>query len=553
MTTRKAEESKRLALIVLYCAVLSGASGGASGAAGVEAGNVLAVFPHFGYSHFKVALPILNELSRRGHHLTVISYVQNPEAPQLANYEQLLLSSATEDQSSTTINVVPLSEHTPTRSLKVLLQEYYDLYGNGQISCELLYASGHVETVLERHKQKPYDLLLTEYFSTDCQLSLAKLLELPIIGLSTCALMPYYYDRIDLPDTPAYVLSEFVGFKQPLSWSERLLNFAQAKLLKLIYRLHTNRADNALIKRHLNLDIDVDAVARNQTAFILGNQHYSHMGSRPRTQQFLEVGGVHITHESQKQLTPKIVQFLQQSKHGIIFISWGSMVRASSIDDDKLTAIIHVLQQLPFNVIWKWEAEEQPKPQLDASKFLFVKWAPQLALLCQPQVRLFWAHAGLLGLTEALHCGKPLLMTPIYGDQFLNAFAAQDRGVGIKLDYQQINVDTLQQSLQELSKPSYAERALKLSQVFNQRERSPLETAIWSVEHVLQHGQLAVELIRSPGIELNWFVYHSLDSLAVILAALLLLLVSCRALAMPKSQAPPKPQRKSRKARRSNT
>lgn len=68
-------------------------------------------------------------------------------------------------------------------------------------------------------------------------------------------------------------------------------------------------------------------------------------------------------------------------------------------------------------------------------------------------MRLFWAHAGLLGLTEALHCGKPLLMTPIYGDQFLNAYAAQDRGIGLKLDYQDINVEMLQESLQELSKP----------------------------------------------------------------------------------------------------
>jgi len=68
-------------------------------------------------------------------------------------------------------------------------------------------------------------------------------------------------------------------------------------------------------------------------------------------------------------------------------------------------------------------------------------------------VKLFWTHAGLLGLTEGLHCGKPLLLTPIYGDQFLNAFAAEGRGVGLKLDYEEINVDTLQVSLQNLSHP----------------------------------------------------------------------------------------------------
>lgn len=438
-----------------------------------HAGNVLAIFPHHGFSHFKVALPLLTELAQRGHHLTVISYVKHPLAAQLPNYEQLLISDAAEDQSSTTINQVPLSEHTPSRSLRVLLQEYYDLYTNGQSSCEKLYNSVHVAKVLDHHQRYPFDLLLTEYFTTDCQLAVAKLMNLPIIGLSTCALMPYFYDRIDLPDTPSYVQSEFVGFAKPLEWHERLLNFVQAKLLKIIYRLHTNRADNALIMRHLDVDIDVDEVARQQTAFILGNQHYSHLGSRPQTPQFLEVGGLHINGSEKQQLSPRIVHFLQESPQGVIFISWGSMVRASSIDTEKLSHILQVLNEQPLNVIWKWEtdAQEMPLP-LKPGKFLFVKWAPQLALLCklqpiiliglrlmfpsspgQPRVKLFWAHAGLLGMTEALHCGKPLLMTPIYGDQFLNAHAAQDRGIGLKLDYQHIDVQSLEQALQQLSNP----------------------------------------------------------------------------------------------------
>ncbi|XP_062120630.1 UDP-glycosyltransferase UGT5 [Drosophila sulfurigaster albostrigata] len=514
-----------------------------------SAGNILAVFPHFGFSHFKVVQPLLSELAQRGHHVTVISYVNNPLAAQLPNYEQLLTSDANEDQASTTINVVPLTEHTPTRSLPVLLKEYYDLFSEGQTTCGHLYASGHVATVLERHKEQPYDLLLTEYFSNDCQLALAKLMQLPIIGVSTCALMPYFYDRIDLPDNPAYVLSEFVGFAQPLLWHERLLNFVQAKLLKLLYKLHTNRADQKLIKQHLGIDIDVDEVARDQTAFILVNQHYSHMGSRPVTPQLIEVGGMHITSDAKKQLPQELEQFLQRSPQGVIFISWGSMVRASSIDADKLQAMLQVLSQQPLNVIWKWETDEHP--QVDANKFLFVKWAPQLALLCQPRVKLFWAHAGLLGMTEALHCGKPLLMTPIYGDQFLNAYAAQQRGIGLKLDYEQINVTTLQETLQELSHANYAVGAEKLSQVFNGRQRTPIESAIWSVEHVLQHGLFATKLLQSPGIELNWFIYHSLDSIAILLVLVLLIIASWRALFPAQSKRQSKAQTQQRAGKKS--
>jgi len=147
----------------------------------ISAGNILAVYPHFGFSHFKVVMPILNELAHRGHDITVISYVKNPQAGAYPNYEELLISAPGEDQSSTTINLVPLTEHTPTRSLGVLIREYVALHEEGQKTCEHLFASGHIERAIERHRNKPYDLLLTEYFNSDCQLALAKLLNLPTI------------------------------------------------------------------------------------------------------------------------------------------------------------------------------------------------------------------------------------------------------------------------------------------------------------------------------------------------------------------------------------
>jgi len=95
----------------------------------------------------------------------------------------------------------------------------------------------------------------------------------------------------------------------------------------------------------------------------------------------VEIGGVHITKKAEQELPENIANFLNRSNEGVIFISWGSMVRASSIDEDKLTAILEVLQHQPLRIIWKWEGDKTPKTH--SSKFLFIKWAPQLALLCK--------------------------------------------------------------------------------------------------------------------------------------------------------------------------
>lgn len=46
-----------------------------------------------------------------------------------------------------------------------------------------------------------------------------------------------------------------------------------------------------------------------------------------------------------------------------------------------------------------------------------------------PNVKLFISHGGLLGIQEAVACGVPMLMVPLYADQALNARAMADRGI----------------------------------------------------------------------------------------------------------------------------
>jgi UDP:flavonoid glycosyltransferase YjiC (YdhE family) len=50
-------------------------------------------------------------------------------------------------------------------------------------------------------------------------------------------------------------------------------------------------------------------------------------------------------------------------------------------------------------------------------RLLLVAWAPQLAVLCHPAVKLFVSHGGLNSTHEGLAAGKPLLVTPFFADQ----------------------------------------------------------------------------------------------------------------------------------------
>lgn len=127
--------------------------------------------------------------------------------------------------------------------------------------------------------------------------------------------------------------------------------------------------------------MDVNEVVKANTALMLVNQHYSLSGVQPLSPQLVQIGGIHINHtQLTEQLPHNIEDFLRNAKEDVIYISWGSMLRTFSLDPNKVQAILRAFENLPFNVIWKWENDNVPTK---SNKFLFVKWAPQFRLLCK--------------------------------------------------------------------------------------------------------------------------------------------------------------------------
>ncbi|KAK6046517.1 hypothetical protein COOONC_15978 [Cooperia oncophora] len=59
-----------------------------------------------------------------------------------------------------------------------------------------------------------------------------------------------------------------------------------------------------------------------------------------------------------------------------------------------------------------------------------VEWLPQKDVLAHPRLRLFVMHGGINGLMEALLRAVPVVVVPIFADQFRNGRNAEKRGVG---------------------------------------------------------------------------------------------------------------------------
>ena len=65
-------------------------------------------------------------------------------------------------------------------------------------------------------------------------------------------------------------------------------------------------------------------------------------------------------------------------------------------------------------------------------------------------MKLFISHGGLLGTQEAVACGVPMLMVPLYADQALNARAMADRGVAEVVTLRDSDKDTWRRKLRAL-------------------------------------------------------------------------------------------------------
>ncbi|XP_043267265.1 UDP-glycosyltransferase UGT5-like [Venturia canescens] len=470
--------------------------------------RVLGVFGHPGKSHFDVFRPLLEELARKGHDVTVISYFPRDDrtSSPLPNYHDISLRNQTSD---VFLNVVDLTmiQHSP---ISVFL-ELILLRSWGLKACsDGLYNPGVRKLIKSDAK---FDVMITEAFNSDCFLALAHRFNVPFISFSSHQLMPWVNGRFSNEDNPSYIPSIFNGFGPSMTFFERVINTLTLPVIKLAYKYGFIPAMQNIVHDVFGPDVPALSEIAKNSSLVLVNTHYSLHGSKPNLPSVIELGGIHIS-PNVKPLPDDLQRFLDEAKEGVLYFSLGSMIKASTMPKDKLQMIVNVFRDIPRKVIWKWEAEDMPnKPK----NLLIRHWLPQVAILQHPNVKCFMAHGGLLGLSESVWAGVPMIAIPMYGDQFYNAAAAKARGVAEVLRWNDLTERDLRQAVDRVFNDSgYSLRARALAKAYNDRPESPLETAVWWTEYIARGN--GIPYLRSAAQDLTWYQYYLLDVVFITMA-----------------------------------
>lgn len=67
-----------------------------------------------------------------------------------------------------------------------------------------------------------------------------------------------------------------------------------------------------------------------------------------------------------------------------------------------------------------------------------------------PNVKCYLGHGGLLGVSEGVYVGLPMVLVPMFGDQFHNTAAVKTRGAAVMIEYDNLNEQLLRHALDEV-------------------------------------------------------------------------------------------------------
>ncbi|CAH2090414.1 unnamed protein product [Euphydryas editha] len=459
----------------------------------ISALNILGIFPYHGKSHFIVFKVYLEELAKRGHNVTVISHFPQADPPE--RYHDISLAGSLDS----------IEDNLPFhRSFLTLLEIGLSLTNSGNDNCKVLLANKDVQNIVKQ-KQK-FDVIVIEQFNSDCALGIAYKLQVPVVGISSHVLMPWHYNRFGIPSNPSFVPFHFSEGGTKPTLMQKLERTVLDVYFKTIYYFFSQRRNQQTLAQYYDDIPPLENLARD-IKFLFLYHNFILTGSRLFPANVIEVGGYHVTEA--KPLSGDLLKFVEEAEHGVIYISFGSVVRSSTMPDDKLNAMLGAIAEMPQRFIWKWEEKIM---LMDKNKLYLSSWLPQVDILGHPKTLAFLSHAGMGGTTEALHFGVPIVAMPVCGDQPSNAAAIEENGLGVQLQIRDLTKENLIAAFKKVLDSKFRDKVKLLSKAWHDRPMPPLDTAIYWTEYAARYSNLT---FRTPAADLPFYEYYNFDVVAV--------------------------------------
>ncbi|TSL28232.1 UDP-glucuronosyltransferase 2B18 [Bagarius yarrelli] len=483
----------------------------------VTAGKIL-IWPGE-FSHWLYMKTIINELTARGHNVTVVTHSATPFllADQSLGYNMEIIQ-------------VPYSKNDVMDNNERILQHWiYDLPNiniqaflklsksldtmmeQNKAFCRALFAR---EDLLEKWRKEKFDVVLTDPVIIGGEL-LAQKLNLPLI----INVRPFYImERLcgQLPAPPSYVPASVLGYTDHMDFLQRVKNVLFIVFNDLMSMFLVTVKWDPLFTEVMGKPTTLcDALSKADIWLIRTNWEFEYQ--RPLLPNFKFVGGLHC--KPAKPLPKEMEDFVQSSgDDGIVVFSLGSIIK--NLTKERANTIASALGQIPQKVLWRYTGE---KPDTLAANTRLYDWIPQNDLLGHSKTKAFITHGGLNGIYEAIYHGVPMVGMPLFADQPDNINHMKAKGAAVKLDINTLRTEDLKQTVDDvINNPFYKENIMRLSRIHHDQPMKPLDQAVYWIEYVMRHK--GAKHLRVEAHNLTWYQYHCLDVAAFLLCVIALVM-----------------------------
>ncbi|XP_050539695.1 UDP-glucosyltransferase 2-like isoform X2 [Daktulosphaira vitifoliae] len=378
-----------------------------------ECARILAIETLAGKSHWNVMNSVLRVLVDHGHNVTVFtSFVEGDRD----NYTEIDLSNV----------ILPIIDLEYSIVLKILHQvsTYMPMIMDvTRYNCYATYTHKRMQDILAKGNDTEFDLVITEPLASECVSYVAAKLNRPLIYIVPSTQITFIeWEIFGYMSNPAVNSHLMADHAFPKTFMQRLentiLTLYSSYLLKLSeYQMKTQSKQF------------YDEIDPAKCSLIFSNTHLINESPRSNFANFIQIGGIHL--QSPKLLPKDVLEFIEDSPHGVIYFSFGTIIAMSSLPNNTLNIFKEVLSQIPQRVLWKYESEMKDKPVNIMTKTFF----PQRDILLHPKVKLFISHGGISGIHETADAGVPVLGFPLFFDQSKNMETLVEAGMAISMDF----------------------------------------------------------------------------------------------------------------------
>ncbi|XP_041376281.1 UDP-glucuronosyltransferase 1A1-like [Gigantopelta aegis] len=456
-------------------------------------------------SHCLEMAAIGNELVKRGH--SVSAYVPNFFDTRYCfenSKIQLVTYDVSENNKGVYQSAMRLMERNAITREKHIARVLLDIFEAIHRLCDSQLLN---RNQLDLLKQTGYDIVMTEGVPFgQCYYLLAFYLDVPTVSVAS-GFLGFDSGEVFQPYTYPHPIGSYTNEMTAL---QRKLNSLHHIILTYFINIFKRPFDVSKYGEPFT-DVVTETLMRASSLY-LENSDYIADYPKATFPNFVQVGG--LTARLPSSLPKDLKTYLDNSKTGVILVSFGSILKLESAEPIK--RLVFALNQLPYDVILKSNRNSQE------GNVKILDWLPQNDVLAHPNIRLFVSHCGKNGFFESLYHSVPIICTPLNADAFQTAIKAKHHRIGTTMDILTSTTEEMVQTLKSvLNDSSIYSNMRRMSQLFRDRPETGAERGASAIEHVVKYGD---KHLKPPTNRLNYFQY-TLGELWFVIFSFLSLLI----------------------------